>query len=97
MKANRPDVVICTTNETIDILASLGYSVPRDLGVVHINICSDVKGWAGLDQLHEQIGAASVDMVTAQLNRGERGLTDHPKHVYIRGQWVDGWTCPPRA
>lgn len=97
MKARRPDVVICSANETIDCLTGLGYSVPQDVGVVHLNICSDVQGWAGLDQLHEQIGAASVDMVTAQLNRGERGLSIHPKHIFIRGQWVDGWTCPART
>jgi LacI family transcriptional regulator len=94
MEAKRPDVVVCVTNEMVDTLTKLGYSVPRDVGVVHLNVCSDVKGWAGLDQLHEQIGSGCVDLVTSQLNRGERGLPEHPKHIYITGRWVDGWTCP---
>jgi LacI family transcriptional regulator len=97
MKLYRPDVVICASNVVVDGLASLGYSVPQDVAVVHFNVCSDVEGWAGLDQLHEEIGAASVEIVTAQLNRNERGLSDHPKHVYIRGRWVDGWTCPAKS
>jgi len=97
MKAHRPDVIICAANETIDHIRSLGLNVPTDVAVVHLNLRSDVSGWAGIDQLHEQIGSAAVDVVTAHLNRGDCGLSAYPKYIYIRGVWVEGWTCPPRT
>ena len=96
MRAHRPDVVICSSNETIGYLNDSGFKVPEDVAVAHINVCSDVSGWAGIDELHEQIGSAAVDVVTAQLNRGEKGLNPNSKLIYIQGAWVDGWTCPPR-
>lgn len=97
LRTYRPDVVICAASETIDLIRKLGYRVPEDVAVVHLNLSSDVSGWAGIDERHEEIGAATVDVVTAQLNRGERGLNDSPKYIYICGKWVDGWTCPNRA
>jgi len=97
MKAHRPDVVIGASNDIIDYIRSLGYRVPEDVAVAHLNLRSDVSGWAGIDELHEEIGAAAVDVVTAQLNRAQRGLSDNPKNIYICGKWVDGWTCPPRT
>ena len=97
MQTHQPDVIVCVNNEIIDQIKSLGYRVPEEVAVVHLNLRSDVNGWAGIDQRHEDIGAAAVDVVTAQLNRGERGLSKFPKYIYISGKWVDGWTCPPRT
>jgi len=41
----------------------------------------------GIDQQHELIGAAAVDLVIGQLHRGERGIPRVPKRTMIPGLW----------
>ncbi|MCX8090186.1 MAG: LacI family transcriptional regulator [Verrucomicrobiae bacterium] len=89
-----PDAVICADSRVRGVLERLGYHVPQDLGLAHLNVAEDVKGWSGIDEQHEFIGAAAVDMVVAQLEHNERGLPANPRSVLIDGRWVDGETTP---
>lgn len=88
----KPDVVLCLDNTIISRLEATGLRVPDDVGVVHLNVRSDVEGWAGIDPHPEIVGAAAVDLVTAHLARGEQGLPTHPKKILIQGSWVAGRT-----
>lgn len=45
---------------------------------------------AGLDQRPEEIGAVAVDLVVAQLQRGERGLPRVPFTTMVEGLWRTG-------
>lgn len=45
---------------------------------------------AGLDQLPEKIGATGIDLVIAQLQRGERGLPEVPLVTTVEGAWRNG-------
>lgn len=45
---------------------------------------------AGLDQRPEEIGATGVDLVTAQLQRGDRGLPAMPLTTTVEGIWKNG-------
>lgn len=53
----------------------------------------------GIDQLHEEIGAAAVDLVSEQLLSNSLGPPKHAKVVNITGEWVGTKTAPnpPRA
>ncbi|MDX2187944.1 MAG: LacI family DNA-binding transcriptional regulator [Opitutaceae bacterium] len=42
----------------------------------------------GVDQLYELAGAAAVDLVVAQLHRGERGEPGSQKSIQIAGKWI---------
>jgi hypothetical protein len=44
----------------------------------------------GLDQRPEEIGATGVDLVTAQLQRGERGIPAMPLTTTVEGIWRMG-------
>lgn len=92
----RPDVIICGDSTTIPHLNAVGIRVPEDVAVIHWNCGPDVSDWAGVDNLHREIGAASVDLLVAQIHRGETGLPIHPKSIFLNGIWRDGWTCPPK-
>ena len=94
-RKNRPDVIICGDSTTIFHLNAAGIRVPEDVALVHWNCGSDVADWAGVDSLHREIGAAAIDLLVAQIHRGETGLPPHPKSIFLSGIWRDGWTCPP--
>jgi len=93
---HRPDVLVCVEDRILKVLEQCAIRVPQDLALVHLNIYSSVAGWAGIDNLHEQLGEAAFDMIMAQINRWETGLIANPKTIFLHGKWQDGWTCPTR-
>ncbi|MEO8615905.1 MAG: LacI family DNA-binding transcriptional regulator [Luteolibacter sp.] len=90
----RPDVIICGDSTTILHLNAAGIRVPEDVAIIHWNSGPDVSDWAGVDNLHRVVGSAAVDLLVAQIHRGETGLPIHPKSIFLNGIWRDGWTCP---
>lgn len=95
-KKYQPDVIICLENTMIQLLAECGVSVPQDVGVVHINVCSDVAGWAGINQRNEDIGKMAIDILASQLMYNKRELPSTKTTTVLTGQWLDGWTLPSR-
>ena len=87
IKAHRPDVLVCCHNGAIDCLQEAGFSVPEDIGVVHLNLAGDVPDWSGIDQRHECIGATVLDVLNTMLIGGETGIPAHPHTVLIPGVW----------
>lgn len=49
-------------------------------------------GFSGIDELPEEIGSAAIDLLTAAIQRGEKGLPVHPKRMLVRGLFVNGTT-----
>ncbi len=96
LKKHRPDVLIVHTNEALDFLGKLGLRVPQDIGVIHLNLASDVEGWSGINQQHDEIGFAAVDSLVAQLQRHEMGVSRVGKQIFISGEWQDGFTAVPQ-
>ena len=92
VKAHRPDVIVCCHNGAIECLEQAGFSVPEDLGVVHLNLAGDVPDWSGIDQRHECVGATVLDVLNAMLIGGETGVPSHPHTVSIPGVWRQGNT-----
>jgi hypothetical protein len=54
------------------------------------------RGFAGIDQKSDLVGAAAVDLVVDQLHRNERGVPALQKLVLIEGVWVEGATAVGR-
>jgi len=48
------------------------------------------KEIAGIDQRPDKLGAAAVDLLIAQIQRGERGIPEVPVTTLIEGEWIDG-------
>ncbi len=71
-----------------------GRKIGKDLAYAHLDWRPEFKGLAGVDQQSELIGAAAVDLVTAQISRNERGIPQRPKLSLIESQWVDGLSAP---
>ncbi len=95
MDQNKPDAILCLNPVVRDWVEELGHHVPRDIGLANLNIVADVKDWAGIDEKHDEIGAAAVDLVIGALSRNELGLPPQPRKVLIPGEWTHGSTLRP--
>ena len=88
MKRNRPDVLITTDPKSLHLaLAHWPQRHPK------IRICSldfhhGFTSDFGVDQHNEAVGAAAVDLIVAQLHRGERGISTIQRTLQIEGKWV---------
>jgi hypothetical protein len=76
----------------VEQLTHFGYSVPKDIGVVHCNLNSDVDGWSGIRRADELIASQAVDLLIEQIDQNKRGIPKYPTAKRILGEWVDGST-----
>lgn len=89
----RPDCLLIQDQCVRDYLLDAGYRVPADLGVVMLDHnAANEPDFAGMNQSHDQIGAACADLLVAQIHRNEKGLPPAPLTVMIDGVWVPGKT-----
>jgi LacI family transcriptional regulator len=97
LKKHRPDVVIGCDFRLKPLAEQAGFSVPGDLGLVHLHLAEDVAGWAGVDPRDQWVGQAAVDLVASSLRRNELGQPAFPQRILVPGIWRDGSTLPSRA
>jgi len=96
LKRHKPDAVLCVDNRVPDIVRANIPGGTDKIGVAHIGLASEElkDGISGIDIRAEQIAAATVDSVVAQLHRNERGMNSSPKLILIDGIWIPGATTP---
>ncbi len=105
VRRHRPDVILTVHVEIREWLAALGYDVPGDIGLVHLDKTVDSEDWAGMQQNSELIGRSAMDMIIGQLHRNESGVPSFQKCMLINSIWSPGVTVradarvapPPRA
>jgi DNA-binding LacI/PurR family transcriptional regulator len=91
VRAERPDVLVSYTNDALAWLRAAGLRAPRDLGFCSLDV--ELGGAvAGVDQRHEEVGAAAVSLVIDQLNQDRLGLPEIPRGLLVEGCWVEGRT-----
>ena len=73
-------------------LAERGRSVPRDVGLVSLDVTSVHADWSGVEQHSEEIGRAAVDLLFSKLQAGERGIPRLPRTLQVHAHWHDGRT-----
>lgn len=92
LRKNRPDVVLTIHPECREVLAKLGYRVPRDLGLVMMERNSASQDWAAMDQRNDLSGEAAVDMLISMLHNNEVGIPENPRATLASSHWVPGKT-----
>lgn len=91
-RKNRPDVIVTLHTEVQEWLNATRVSVPREVGLVHLDRESGMTEWAGMDQNSYCIGVAATDTIVGQLHRNDQGIPDFPKALLIQSKWVAGAT-----
>jgi DNA-binding LacI/PurR family transcriptional regulator len=98
-RVHRPDGILCfnvnAPTETPRTMLERHYRIPEDIGLADLD-WTDYSDMAGMDQQHEIVGAAAVDLVVGQLHLNESGLPKTARGVFIEGNWRPGATAPPR-
>ncbi len=86
----RPDCLIVTyTPEPLP--AQEGAPVP----IISLDLLTEDRRVAGIDQQTALAAAAAVDFVIEQIHHGKRGVPDDRKNMLTDGVWLDHPSCPP--
>jgi len=95
MREQRPDAIITLHPHAREVLESLGYRCPDDIGLASVNtLDADVD--AGIDQDATEIGRCAVLQLLSMIRDNERGIPRSMREILIKGHWVDGTTLPDR-
>jgi LacI family transcriptional regulator len=89
----RPDVVVSVNGFGLGFIQQRGLDVPGEVGYASLDLAGVAtrrRDLSGIDQNSRQVGAAAVDMLVAAIQRGQRGIPEHPVRTQIAGTWVPG-------
>jgi len=92
VEEHQPDLIICENGDLLYWLGETGYSVPDDMGVIHLNLNADVPGWSGIRRADERIAEHAIDLLVSKINHGETGQPNYPIVQRIAGDWQNGTT-----
>lgn len=97
MRRHRPDVVVSPSPEFRQALLATGWRIPQDVAYASLQIQLDNPRVSGINQHRDLMGAVCIDMLHAQLQRGEFGIPSVLAGTTIDGEWVDGETTVKKA
>ena len=89
-RAHRPDAVISSKGVVAEWALELGARCPDDFGFAHLDHTPNLGQWAGINHHNELIGRGVIDLILAQVHRGESGIPTHPSTTMVEGFWADG-------
>ena len=96
---HRPDAIVSVDRFGLRFLERRGLKIPKDIGYASLDLDGDAEGYpgmSGIDQNSPLVGAAAVDMLVAAIQRGQRGVPEHPLRTEIEGTWIPGKTTARR-
>ncbi len=88
-------LIHCGNEAFIDALRRF-IAIPGNLGFCSLDVQDPSTGCAGIRQNYDEIVAAAVRLLHAALISGDAGIIRRPSSLQIQGEWIDGWTLPPR-
>lgn len=84
------EVVVSDNQHVLHELRNQGIRAPGDVDFATLNWIQNEPEIAGVNQRPDSIGATAIDLVIAQLRRGERGIPGIPVTSMVEGIWIDG-------
>jgi len=95
LKRYRPDAIVSGNHLILDLLKELKLRVPEDIGAACPFLPNADTALAGIVEDSKRIGAIAVDTVISMINRGERGIPEHPLRIHVEGGWLPGKSLRP--
>jgi LacI family transcriptional regulator len=93
LRAEQPDAVISTRNHVYTLLRSLKLAIPANIGFASLAASAkDIPSLTGVDEKPDAVGVSTIDMLVAQLQRGEFGLPRTRRLTLVEGGWIPGRT-----
>ncbi|HEY9250582.1 MAG TPA: LacI family DNA-binding transcriptional regulator [Rariglobus sp.] len=97
MDRERPDAVLCLRNPVPEWLGESNERGPQVVGWADLDLRTSDGRVAGIRLPHERMGAAGVDLVGAQLQRGERGVVANTAAICLPAEWENGASLSNRT
>ena len=94
-QTHRPDVILSNDPTILEWLR--GNKSCKRIAFANLDRHPFQNDMAGIDQRHELVGIAAVDLIVGQFNRNERGVPIHPRDLLIEGEWVHGASAPAKS
>ena len=88
--SERLEVVVSDNVEALRELRRGGIRAPGDVDFATLNWVQSEPEIAGVNQRPDSIGATAIDLLIAQIRRGERGVPRIPVTSMVEGVWVNG-------
>ena len=88
--SQRLDVVLSDNQHALRELERQGIRIPGEVDYATLNWIKNEPEIAGINQRPGSIGAAAIDVLIAQIQRGERGIPEMPITSMVEGIWMDG-------
>jgi DNA-binding LacI/PurR family transcriptional regulator len=95
LKKHKPDALLTDVSELRDLLRTISYSVPKDVGLAALSVL-DGNADAGIDQNSEEIGKVAIQLLISLINHNECGIPKICREVLVEGAWVNGSSLPVR-
>lgn len=99
-RRERPDAIVATSESHVRNYARLlNLRLPGPVGFASLNLAAPAKEpgpIAGIDERPGEIGAITVDLLAAMIERRVRGLPAEPVSTLLSGRWRAGASCPRR-
>lgn len=95
VKNSKPDVIVTTrgwATQAQQQLLSVGLPVPEKIGLAAVNFAASDKGLGGIHEDGRILGRHAVELLTAMLQRGEKGVPQNVKHLITEGNFSPGNT-----
>lgn len=97
LTAHRPDAVVTGNYHFLDVLRSLGYRVPEEIGIACPLLPSADNDLAGVIENSVEIGSVAMDFLIGMIHRQERGIPENPQRIHVEGRWLPGNTLRKMA
>ncbi len=89
-REHRPDALISLQSTVAEWAIETGVRCPDDFGFAHLDHTPNLDAWAGVNHNNEILGRGVIDLILAQLHRGEFDIPAHPTTTVVEGFWAEG-------
>ncbi len=96
LRRYRPEVLLSRWTFVGPALATLGVSVPANVGFAEIFLEETNGQVAGVRQNCHHVGEVAVELLAVQLHQHVQGVPSVPTATFVEGTWFDGKTLPWR-
>ncbi len=90
IERKKPDAIVAANIEFLHWMKENSASLPRDILLASLDFSPAWGNCPGVLQKPRALGAAAIDLLTAQLHRNEPGLPAEPVTLMTEGEWHAG-------
>jgi DNA-binding LacI/PurR family transcriptional regulator len=97
MLQEKPDLVVGSSQIVAEILAKIGFSIPKDVGYLELSVAENNSHFSGVRQNCEHVGAVAVEKLVGLMQQNQWGIPNVPTTTLVEPSWIEGSSLPVRS